>query len=145
MKHIHQISMLLASTRKWLANRDTLKVLTKIQVSKSILQLAATNCVQQCIPVKNRVCIVNAYNSSSSSAFQSKLGYSLLMRTNAKTLANPIFNLKRYIYTYTTTNAVSFDQSEGSFLILMSSLNDQATLLEYDTLNLCLRSITCNL
>ena len=36
--------MLLASTREWLGNRNTLKVLTKIQVSKSILQFA-TNCV----------------------------------------------------------------------------------------------------
>ena len=36
---------LLASTREGLANADTWKVLTKIKVSKSILQLAATNCV----------------------------------------------------------------------------------------------------
>ena len=49
--------MLLASTREWLANRNTLKVLTKIQVSKSILQFA-TNCVIiviWCIPLENKV------------------------------------------------------------------------------------------
>ena len=57
--------MLLASTREGLANADTWKVLTKIQVSKSILQLAATNCVV-------------VYGSH---AFQSKIGYALLMRT----------------------------------------------------------------
>ena len=45
MKLTHQICLLLASTREGLANADTWKVLTKIQVSKSILQLAATNCV----------------------------------------------------------------------------------------------------
>ena len=43
MKHTHLICLLLASTREGLANADTWKVLTKIQVSKSILQLAATN------------------------------------------------------------------------------------------------------
>ena len=37
--------MLLAITREGLANADTWKVLTKIKVSQSILQLAATNCV----------------------------------------------------------------------------------------------------
>ena len=68
MKHTHQICLLLASTRKGLANDDTQKVLTKIQVSKSILQLAATNCVQY------------IYGS----AFQSKIGYALLMRTIVK-------------------------------------------------------------
>ena len=52
--------MLLASTREGLAKADTWKVLTKIQVSKSILQLAATNCVY-------------IYG-----AFQSKIGYALL-------------------------------------------------------------------
>ena len=36
------------ATRQWLANRDTLKVLTKTQVSKSILQFA-TNCVSSSI------------------------------------------------------------------------------------------------
>ena len=57
MKHFHQICLLLASTREWLANRDTLKVLTKIHVSKSILQFT-TNCVgsiwQQCLPLENK-------------------------------------------------------------------------------------------
>ena len=36
MKHIYQICLLLASTREWLANRDTWKILTKIHLSKSI-------------------------------------------------------------------------------------------------------------
>ena len=36
MKHIYYICLLLASTRKLLANIDTLKVLTKIHLSKSI-------------------------------------------------------------------------------------------------------------
>ena len=64
MKHTHYICLLLAGTREGLANADTWKVLTKIQVSKSILQLAATNCVGSiwCLPVENKVCIVNAYN-----------------------------------------------------------------------------------
>ena len=61
--------MLLASTREGLANADTWKVLTRIQVSKSILQLAATNCVYIYI------CMVYGH------AFQSKKGYALLMRT----------------------------------------------------------------
>ena len=49
IKHIHKICLLLASTRECLSKRDTLKVLTKIQVSKSILQFA-TNCVSICMP-----------------------------------------------------------------------------------------------
>ena len=36
MKHSHQICLLLASTREWLANRDTWKILTKIHLFKSI-------------------------------------------------------------------------------------------------------------
>ena len=44
MKHLHSICLLLASTREWLANRNTLKVLTKLHDSKSILQFAS-NCI----------------------------------------------------------------------------------------------------
>ena len=61
--------MLLASTREGLANADTWKVLTKIQVSKSILQFA-TNCGSIWYMVYD--------------AFHSKKGYALLMRTIGK-------------------------------------------------------------
>ena len=54
------VCLLLASTREGLANADTLKVLTEIQVSKSILKFA-TNCnsgsIWSCLPLKNKVCI----------------------------------------------------------------------------------------
>ena len=46
--------MLLASTRECLAKRDTLKVLTKIQVSKSILQFG-TNYVIIYVVGKTRI------------------------------------------------------------------------------------------
>ena len=36
MNFIHYIGLLLDSTREWLANQDTWKVLTKIHLSKSI-------------------------------------------------------------------------------------------------------------
>ena len=68
---LNLLKLLLAITREGLANAETWKVLTKIQVSKSILQLAATNCV---------------YVVYGSDAFQSKIGYALLMRTNIKNL-----------------------------------------------------------
>ena len=59
--------MLLASTREGLANADTWKVLTKIQVSKSILPFP-TNC--------GSIWYMVVYD-----AFHSKKGYALLMRT----------------------------------------------------------------
>ena len=90
MKHTHQICLLLASTREGLANADTWKVLTKIQVSKSILQLAATNCVYM------------VYG-----AFQSKIGYALLMRTIQPTRLT-FFIFKWKAYTTTTTTIRSY-------------------------------------
>ena len=81
--------MLLASTREGLANADTWKVLTKIQVSKSILQLAATNCVIWYMVV--------VYD-----AFHSKKGYALLMRTilmyYVAVTINSIINVKLINY-----------------------------------------------
>ena len=77
--------MLLASTGEGLENADTWKVLTKIQMTKSNLQLAATNCVY-------------IYGS----AFQSKIGYALLMRTIT-------MYLKLHSVTYGSTNKTDTD------------------------------------
>ena len=43
IKHIHKVYLILAGTREWLANRYTLKVLTKIHLSKSIQVIRHTH------------------------------------------------------------------------------------------------------
>ena len=43
IKHIHKVYLILAGTREWLANRYTLKVLTKIHLSESIQVIGHTH------------------------------------------------------------------------------------------------------